>query len=737
MKLLKASRNRIFIFLLLINASFVFSQSQWLNFTCDDLFHQVVIGGESIWVGYRGGLTSIDRNTEEECIYNAANSELPANFIQKILLIEEDRLWVTSGYSNVGVFNKGIYKAADIKIGNSELEFYNNDYRQVVDSNGDLICSGYYRNENSYETRDVIVKIQEDGPLEILERPQFGCYDLCKDVNGNIWYTGDYGQVRILREGDDKVFHSSNSPLPYGISFIGIHAWENGVAVLQMDRNYSEDSLKTFINRHDGTDWLPTVIKITPKFNNRGVQTLVDPLGGLWFSFQDGFYLFKDEYWERYDFPFPSSDYRSDVLLNVEDNGRWWFHHPQNFKNEIYSLDDRGVKNYNISNSDIGGNLINDLFIDSKNRTWIATHKSVAKLESSEWTNYFFEINELNHKRQFTYSIGEDLNRDIWIGLHHDVDPYNTFLRYDGEEWETIRNGAGGINTDIEAFFFDKNNVLWAATSYGLLEDDGVFTKYHNTYNSALTKNFLYNLEPTSDSTFCVIAASRSFDCYDGSDIISMTPLLQNEEYIYEFHMDENGVLWVYSHFGLGTFENEEINYIDSFPEVSIFDITQDSRGTFWFATSEGLMRYDREKFEFVNEGSPGGWLLNVEVDSFDNVWMSSPVGLAVYNSSGIEGIIDGKNEIVEDSVRVNPNITKQCGNLFSPNPTKQISRLDNINDYSGGILKVYNTRNTLISEIQDVQSGMDVYFDNYPTGMYFYQLEKGEQHCIGKLKIE
>jgi ligand-binding sensor domain-containing protein len=72
---------------------------EWINFTCGLNVRAIADAGEYLWVGTEGGLVHLSKATGEMTLHNRANSGLPGNVVNALVLDAQGNLWIGTGYT--------------------------------------------------------------------------------------------------------------------------------------------------------------------------------------------------------------------------------------------------------------------------------------------------------------------------------------------------------------------------------------------------------------------------------------------------------------------------------------------------------------------------------------------------------------------------------------------------------------------------------------------------------------
>ncbi len=141
-------------------------------------------------------------------------------------------------------------------------------------------------------------------------------------------------------------------------------------------------------------------------------------------------------------------------------------------KGKIYIGTDRGglnmLENHIFSKIDIPGNVILSLHEDSEERLWIGTYQNgIYLLENNKLTNVASLINDSLFNHNSVWSITEDSNHNIWLGLTNYLVKIDKNFSYTA--YQHIANQPNSlISNTVRSLLVDSNNRLWVGTIKGL-----------------------------------------------------------------------------------------------------------------------------------------------------------------------------------------------------------------------------------------------------------------------------
>ncbi len=263
------------------------------------------------------------------------------------------------------------------------------------------------------------------------------------------------------------------------------------------------------------------------------------------------------------------------------------------------------------------------IFEDNRGNFWIGTRtgllkfnydkKSFTKFTSDINNPYSLGNNQINH-------INDDRTGLIWVGTDgggvNKFDPkYIRFSNFD----ETLYNNLPN-NTSVWSILEDRNKNIWLGIKDGLIKynfRNKNIVKYTNKPGApeSLGNNFVRAIFEDSKGTIWVGTEGGGISRYNPSTD-SFTRFLNDPEdpgsisgnKIRSIFEDKSGSLWIGTYGdGLnkydrkyGQFSSYKITekYPDRYEEDFIWSITEGDSGSLWLATSRGFVKFDKQKYE-------------------------------------------------------------------------------------------------------------------------------------------
>lgn len=143
--------------------------------------------------------------------------------------------------------------------------------------------------------------------------------------------------------------------------------------------------------------------------------------------------------------------------LRIDPSGNKWV---GSLSKGAYKFDGVNWTVYDISNSGIAGNAVNDITFGASNTTWFATRAGVSKFDGSSWTTYNVSNSGLPSD---TANCVFSRNGTTWVGTKRGL------AKFDGSTWTVYNTSNSGLmNNFITTLNVDVSGDVWIGTQMGL-----------------------------------------------------------------------------------------------------------------------------------------------------------------------------------------------------------------------------------------------------------------------------
>jgi len=515
----------------------------------------------------------------------------------------------------------------------------------------------------------------EDAFCRIPEFSQRYCqvFRITEDNRHNLWIggafneqafvavrdyqTGKWQKFLLFRaaEGIYSILQISENEFWLGSQSNGLFKWNKKTNILEQhflhDPNNPNslpgNDVRNIVPDTRGNMWIAThdggLCKFNPR-NNQYTNFTVDPTGGLptipnntircmisednqlWIATENGGLSRMDMGTEvltnfLYDKSNPNSIINNSIWSVYKDRqARIWV---GSFAKGLCVLDVLEDK-IPIYDPSLENDLVNVIFMDSKNRMWIGTEDGLVLKDNAGSHRFRFDSkNKTSLSSNAINCVYEDRKHRIWIGvwnggINRFVEHSKTFVRYDQEPGrkesltdpnvfnisessqtgELLVSTFGGLNIlkDEQAGIFE-NPFSYPHEGdqfhFTLLED-----KKHNIWVGARSGLSIYSLETKQ---------FKQVNIWDDT-----TKASEQINCIFE---DHSGTFWIGSTGGLhqmvspGKFISYSIN--DGLPVNFVQGILEDDKGNLWLGTSKGLSVFNPTTKKFKTFDESDGLLSN------------------------------------------------------------------------------------------------------------------------------
>jgi ligand-binding sensor domain-containing protein/serine phosphatase RsbU (regulator of sigma subunit) len=280
---------------------------------------------------------------------------------------------------------------------------------------------------------------------------------------------------------------------------------------------------------------------------------------------------------------------------------------------------------------------IKAIYIDQNNTMWIGHANGKVSLFKDNIFSGFVENDRLANS-----SISSFVENDgIWIGTYGDG-----VFRYTFSKKLTHFNVDNGMSDNaVYTLCKDKNNNIWAATDGGLTHfiikqtsvnleiismkkglPDNIIRNITLAYNGEL-------LIAMQDSGICTYnLQSNSFKTCSNWKFGAINSIVEFEPQVFYVATEKNGIFkCINTNKKLGSIS--KLSYTESVDARNLNLLFKDREDNLWFLKKNGLvlMSQSRWKLFQAKNGLQADTILSVLIDSKNNCWVGSNLGLQVY----------------------------------------------------------------------------------------------------------
>jgi ligand-binding sensor domain-containing protein/signal transduction histidine kinase len=608
-----------------------------------------------LWVGTLDGLNRFDgyefkiyRNIEND------STSLVENRIETIYEDSDSTVWVASLNSGLQYYNR----ATDAFVRIPEFSGrYCQVFRITEDNQRNLWIGGAYEGKAFVAVRDRRTQRWEKF---LLFRAAEGIYSILQISENEFWLgSQSNGLLRWDKKSkriEQQYLHDPND--------------ENSLPGNDIRKIVKDTRGNLWIATHDGglckldlrnDQYTRFTTETHPSLPNNTIRNMIADGRYLWIATENGGLSRMDVHTEElinflYDKSNPNSIINNSIWsVHKDRQGRVW---AGSFAKGLCVLDVMEDK-IPIYDASLESDLVNVIFMDSKDRMWIGTEDGLILKDKTGSQRFRFDRHNKNTISSNAINcVYEDSQHRIWVGvweggINRFVEKSKTFARYGDEP------GHKGNLKDPNVFAIaqsSKTGELLVSTFGGLhiLKDEerGIFEnpfvypnegdqiqfavledRAQNIWVGARSGLYIYSLETKKIKQVNIwedtTKASEQVNC------------------IYEAR---DGTLWVGSSGGLhqmtspGKFTSYSVK--DGLPVDFIQGILEDEKGNLWLGTSKGLSLFNPSTKKFKNFDESDGLLSN---ELRRKAFLRKKDGQIFVGGKGI-------NTFFPDSIKFNPN---------------------------------------------------------------------------------
>jgi signal transduction histidine kinase/ligand-binding sensor domain-containing protein/DNA-binding response OmpR family regulator len=310
---------------------------------------------------------------------------------------------------------------------------------------------------------------------------------------------------------------------------------------------------------------------------------------------------------------------------------------------------------------------VREIFEDSRGSLWLGTEGGgLNKFNPDQGTFIQYQHhpekpNSISHND--VISLEEDWKGNLWIGTRNGginvLNPStNTFTYHTYSE--TSHNGLN--NGSIYSIYKDNRGNMWVGTYSGginiLFREPQKFTHYKNQIgdlNNLNNNNILSLYEDVYGKVWIGTDGgglniwNREKNQFTHLKHKAGDPTTIGSNYVMKIYADQEGNIWLGNYKGgLNVFDKQKNTFrimqgdslLKNFHCESVSTLLEDKKGHIWIGTVDnGLIRYnkaDKSFRQYKSDATTSGKIshnsvLSLFIDSHDNLWVGTAVGLNIY----------------------------------------------------------------------------------------------------------
>ena len=282
---------------------------------------------------------------------------------------------------------------------------------------------------------------------------------------------------------------------------------------------------------------------------------------------------------------------------------------------------------YNTDNSDIVGNTVLAVAVDSRGNKWIGTNAGMCKLAGRAWTDYSMFNEKL--KGQYVNCLTMDNNDMLWIG----TDDHGMIL-FDGVHWEEHTADTKRLNMKfVRDIAIDARGEKWiAVTLGGFVHFNGKDWKKYTSKDSDLLSDFVLCVAIDKDNMKWV-GTNEGLSVFDGRTWYNYTKRNSKlpDNIVPSIVVDNNNVKWIATLGGLCRHDGRTWQVYTTLnsdiPSNQVNDLALDKKGVLWMTTEKGVAAFDGTNWVVYNKANSGlavDQVKNITVDKKNCKWFGT-----------------------------------------------------------------------------------------------------------------
>ena len=627
----------LWLFFFFLISIFAKAQGQkWAVYTTDDYIYDIETDGEKLWAGVRGGLVSIDLETNAKQVYISSNSGLRGLGIRDVAVAPDGSKWFGSENAGLFHFDNGEWTQYYlINTGDTLEEIYN--IRFAPDGKMWFIawringCSGcptlfsfedglFERHQITYGASTLFVRV-----FEITE-------------NGELWISGSLSLYRYDGNQVLEYYDADNSilkELEYifqveldsdGNPWIGTSDSENTSSVYKVsngefDQVYSKDNLYFFDIQFDSDGILWVMFETFHQTN---------PILARYDSDWEEFY--------ETDLSNLPPHSKPPWVVKIGEDGSWWMvSYESSLDIKLYKYKHDELVAFDTRIFPIEDIDCRKMTQDCDGNYWVATDYGFAVYNGVVWEQHY--TTEFDADGTPTTMVVDPYTCDVYV-IFHDLFDHDALIRFGGGGYEVIPTPSfTSISFDLA---FGSDGSVWVPfISRQLGRYHGGNWTIYDESNSPIDMPVMeVEVDANDDVWFTLLTrgigrfdGEGNWEIYDSSN----SPLTGGVM----IYIDRQNKLWTDNEFGLLSFNGIDWEFYNlPFNGNFVQDMVQDNAGNYWFSgVGIGLNKFNGqiiEQYRTDNSPLPHNHIRDLMVDAYGNIWSIHPYSLSVFNETGI-----------------------------------------------------------------------------------------------------
>lgn len=506
--------------------------SEWTNYTAGSMVKSIAQEGEYLWIA-GGGLNQFNKLTGENVNYNNANSGLPGNDVQHVVVDKIGNKWI------------GMYSGSLVKFDGTSWSEFKPPVQNcgitgiVIDTKGSIWVGSWSGGLWQFKNNSWTVYNNSNSGL-----PNAYIWCINIDKHDNIWI-GMNGNLAKFDGVEWTVFNSTNSGLPgVAVSCIAFDNLGNKLIGTQQgglvkfdDTNWIRSPLadghyfdaiavdrdnniwagsingdKIFCIGSDGvvsfsrtggimsitvdsenTKWVGTFLLGLFKFDNltwtycktgnsgltqdRIWSIFPDQKGNIWMGTeQRGIVRFDGTSWTE--FPMLNNSFRTSpgvMQICGDKDGKVWMASEQG----VGVFDGSKMEILSPENSQLPEYFVRSIAIDQHGNKWFGMNtKGLVKYNSAQYELFNTANSEMPSDEVSALAL--DQHGSLWIGFGNT----GNIAKFTGQDWVIYRGSGSRRTNDL---FFDHLGNLWVSGGFCEITsmfDGAKWTHFQNLFNN-------------------------------------------------------------------------------------------------------------------------------------------------------------------------------------------------------------------------------------------------------------